>query len=60
MEDNQKSKKNQKTITRALTETFNSNSITFDLKVDKKQCEIPKSKTNLIIPKLNMDKINRE
>lgn len=60
METNHKGKCNLMKKSKSLTETYYSNGIIFDLKVDKKQCEIPKSKTNLIIPKLNINKINRD
>lgn len=42
----------------SLRVTFNSSTIKFEPKVDNEQCVIPKSKTVIFIPKLNMNKIN--
>ena len=56
IESNHNSKsRNEK---QSLIGTLNSSTLKFEPKVDNEQCVIPKAKTVIFIPKLNMNKIN--
>lgn len=55
-----KSRNQAQSLNKTLTGTFNSSGINlnFEQKTEKINSEIPKSKTVLIVPKINMSKIN--